>query len=81
MSVPRERHTLVGMTRTAFEWAAAGANFAPTTATRDLADQGWTDGLNWAWVRWEADRVVVSSYALNDIGALVEALGLERVAA
>lgn len=79
--LPRERHTLVGMTRTAFAFVADSVGFVPTTATRDMTDQGWTDGLNWAWVRFDADQVMVSSYALNDIGALVEALGLERVAA
>lgn len=77
---PRERHR-VAMTRTAFTWAADNAGFVPTTATRDLTDEGWTDGLNWAWVRFDHDEVIVSAYAKNDIGRLVEALGLERIAA
>ncbi len=77
---PRERHR-VAMTRTAFLWAADSVGFVPTTATRNLTDEGWTDGINWAWVRFEFEEVMVSAYGQNDIGRLVEALGLERIAA
>jgi hypothetical protein len=72
------------MNRKTFEWIATLAGYAQTTATRDLIHEGWTDGLNWAWVREDGGLVVISAYGENDIGRLVEALdewSARRVAA